>query len=93
MRRDRSQNRSQCVALSKTYKNDFGVRLLKTESCLVSHIDQEMAAEPFSNGEFCFGPPCFDQLLNISSKLVGGQIPKAIKVARKRNYTTTKMIL
>lgn len=44
MRRDQSQNRSQCVALNKTYKNDFGVRLLKTESYLVSYIDQEMAA-------------------------------------------------
>jgi hypothetical protein len=40
---------------------------------------------PISNGQFCFGPPCFDQLLNKSSKLAGGRIPKTIKVAHQRN--------
>jgi len=49
--------RSQCVALNKICKNNFNVCLLKIESFLVNNIDQQMAATPTSNGEFCFGPP------------------------------------
>jgi hypothetical protein len=51
----------------------------------VSHNDQQMAAAPFSNGEFCLGPPSFDQLLNKSSKLVSGifQVLRNRKVASK----------
>ena len=52
---------------------------------LVSHIDQQMAVAPISNGEFCFETPCFYQLLNKSSKFACGRIPKTIKVARQRN--------
>lgn len=71
-RSNQAQNRSQCVTLNRIHeKNDFRVRLLKTELFLVSHIDQQTATPPISNREFFFQSTLFSPMAGVMWVLRG----------------------
>ena len=82
----RGQNRSQCVPPKRTCKKVFGLHLSNTVSFLVSHIAQHKEATPVNSIKLWLWLPYFDQPLNKSVVLCGGESPNTICTARRKNW-------